>query len=170
MFFGLTISQIQIKIMKKNLLLLALAIGLWANTAQAQTKKSEAIKVQIDLNQIVNDQVNVTLYAPKIQQDEVLFSIPKIIPGTYSIDDYGKFIDNLTAYDASGKTLTVEKKDDNSWTIKNAKKLAKINYQVNDTYDIENTHKIFSPAGTNIEAGKNVIINTHAFVGYFRAT
>ena len=167
MFFSGAISQIQIKIMKKNLLLLALAIGLWVNPAQAQTKKSEAVKVQIDLNQIVNDQVNVTLYAPKMQQDEVLFSIPKIIPGTYSIDDYGKFIENLTAYDASGKTLTVEKKDDNSWTIKNAKKLAKINYQVNDTYDIENTHKIFSPAGTNIEAGKNVIINTHAFVGYF---
>ena len=158
---------IQTKHMKKNLLILALAVGLWANTVQAQAKKSEAIKVQIDLNKIVNDQVNVTVYTPKIQADEAVFNIPKIIPGTYSIDDYGKFIENLTAYDASGKTLSVEKKDDNSWTIKNAKKLVKISYFVNDTYDTENTHKIFSPAGTNIEADKNILINTHGFVGYF---
>jgi predicted metalloprotease with PDZ domain len=153
--------------MKKNLLILALAVGLWANTAQAQAKKSEAIKVQIDLNKIVNDQVNVTVYTPKMQADEAVFNIPKIIPGTYSVDDYGKFIENLTAYDASGKTLSVEKKDDNSWTIKNAKKLVKISYFVNDTYDTENTHKIFSPAGTNIEADKNILVNTHGFVGYF---
>jgi predicted metalloprotease with PDZ domain len=153
--------------MKKNLLILALAVGLWANIAQAQAKKSEAIKVQIDLSKIVNDQVNVTVYTPKIQADEAVFNIPKIIPGTYSVDDYGKFIENLTAYDASGKTLSVEKKDDNSWTIKNAKKLVKISYFVNDTYDTENTHKIFSPAGTNIEADKNILVNTHGFVGYF---
>lgn len=158
---------IQTNHMKKNLLILALAVGLWANIAQAQAKKSEAIKVQIDLNKIVNDQVNVTVYTPKIQADEAVFNIPKIIPGTYSVDDYGKFIENLTAYDASGKTLSVEKKDDNSWTIKNAKKLVKISYFVNDTYDTENTHKIFSPAGTNIEADKNILVNTHGFVGYF---
>lgn len=158
---------IQTNHMKKNLLILALAVGLWANTAQAQAKKSEAIKVQIDLNKIVNDQVNVTVYTPKMQADEAVFNIPKIIPGTYSVDDYGKFIENLTAYDASGKTLSVEKKDDNSWTIKNAKKLVKISYFVNDTYDTENTHKIFSPAGTNIEADKNILVNTHGFVGYF---
>ncbi len=43
----------------------------------------------------------------------------------------------------------------------------KISYFVNDTYDTENTHKIFSPAGTNIEADKNILVNTHGFVGYF---
>jgi predicted metalloprotease with PDZ domain len=165
--FRIIRPYIQTYHMKKNLLILALAVGLWANTAQAQAKKSEAIKVQIDLSKIVNDQVNVTVYTPKIQADEAVFNIPKIIPGTYSIDDYGKFIENLTAYDASGKTLSVEKKDDNSWTIKNAKKLVKISYFVNDTYDTENTHKIFSPAGTNIEADKNILVNTHGFVGYF---
>lgn len=166
MFHTIT-RYIQTNHMKKNLLILALAVGLWSNTAQAQAKKSEAIKVQIDLSKIVNDQVNVTVYTPKMQADEAVFNIPKIIPGTYSVDDYGKFIENLTAYDASGKTLSVEKKDDNSWTIKNAKKLVKISYFVNDTYDTENSHKIFSPAGTNIEADKNILVNTHGFVGYF---
>lgn len=153
--------------MKKIVLLFALLLSFWSNTIHAQTKKAEPIQVQIDLATIADDKVNVTVVAPKLQQDEAVFNIPKIIPGTYSIDDYGKYIENLTAYDAAGKTMVVEKQDDNSWIIKNAKKLAKISYQVNDTYDIENTHKIFSPAGTNIEAGKNILVNTHGFVGYF---
>jgi predicted metalloprotease with PDZ domain len=43
---------------------------------------------------------------------------------------------------------------------------------VNDTYDIETgkgfgSDEIFSPAGSNIEAGKNIMLNTHCFVGYF---
>lgn len=153
--------------MKKNFFLLVLALGLGLNQAQAQAKKAAPIKVQIDLTTVVDDKVNVILLTPKFKQDEAVFNIPKIIPGTYSVDDYGKFIENLTAFDAAGKTLAVDKKDDNSWTIKNATKLAKITYQVNDTYDVENTHKIFSPAGTNIEAGKNILVNTHGFVGYF---
>ena len=153
--------------MKKYLLLLSLTLGFWANQAGAQTKKSVAIAAQIDLVNIVDDKVTVTLLTPKFTKDDVVFNIPKIIPGTYSVDDYGKFIENVSAFDAAGKTLAVEKKDDNSWGIKNGSKLAKITYQVNDTYDIENTHKIFSPAGTNIEAGKNILVNTHGFVGYF---
>lgn len=153
--------------MKKNLLLLVLTLTIWVNTAHAQTKKPAPIAVQIDLVNIVDDKVTVTLLTPKFTKDEVVFNIPKIIPGTYSVDDYGKFIENVSAFDAAGKTLAVEKKDDNSWGIKNGTKLAKITYQVNDTYDVENTHKIFSPAGTNIEAGKNILVNTHGFVGYF---
>jgi predicted metalloprotease with PDZ domain len=153
--------------MKKHFFLLVLTLGLGLNQAQAQTKKPAPITVQIDLVNIVDDKVTVTLMTPKFTKDEVVFNIPKIIPGTYSVDDYGKFIENVSAFDAAGKTLAVEKKDDNSWGIKNGTKLAKITYQVNDTYDVENTHKIFSPAGTNIEAGKNILVNTHGFVGYF---
>jgi predicted metalloprotease with PDZ domain len=66
----------------------------------------------------------------------------------------------------------VKKTDDNSWTIANAQKLRKVTYLVNDTFDTENGKgfgkgDIFSPAGSNIEAGKNIMLNTHCFVGYF---
>lgn len=159
--------QLNSNLMKKNILVFALLFGSWVSTSWAQAKKADPIQVQIDVNSIVDDQVAVTVLAPKFKEDEAVFNIPKIIPGTYSEDDYGKYIDQLTAYDANGKTLAVEKKGDNSWILKDAKKVAKITYLVNDTYDIENSHKIFSPAGTNIEAGKNILVNTHGFVGYF---
>lgn len=150
----------------KSFYFLAVAMSMVAINANAQSKDRQ-IQVDIDLNVVKEDKVMVTVTPPKITTSEVTYHIPKIIPGTYSEDDYGRFIDNLKAFDAKGNALTVAKMEENSWTIKDAKKLSKITYYVNDTYDIEDTHDIFSPAGTNIEEGKNFMINTHAFVGYF---
>ncbi len=152
--------------MKKNVFILVLGISLMSFGLIAQTKNN-TVNVSIDLVNIKEDKVQVEVIPPVIKSNEIFYHIPKIIPGTYSEDDYGKFIENLKAYDANGNSLTVSKTDDNSWKISNSKKLAKITYWVNDTYDIEDTHTIFSPAGTNIEEGKNFMINTHAFIGYF---
>jgi hypothetical protein len=40
---------------------------------------------------------------PKIKTNETTFYLPKIVPGTYSEDDYGRYIANFKAYDAKGK-------------------------------------------------------------------
>ena len=136
-------------------------------SAFANTKPAEQISVGIDLNHIKDDKVTVTVSAPKFTTNEAVYNIPKIIPGTYAVDDYGKFIDHLKAFDKAGNPLTVTKAGDNSWKISNAKKLTKITYEVNDTFDIETTHEVFSPAGSNIDDGKNILLNTHAFIGYF---
>jgi predicted metalloprotease with PDZ domain len=125
------------------------------------------ILVNLDLNTITNDQVTVSVKVPYTTASSLVYRLPKIIPGTYSEDDYGKYIEQFMAVDAKGTPLTVTKMDENSWKIADANKAKTITYQVNDTYDIEDTHKIFSPAGSNIEVGKNFMINTHAFVGYF---
>ena len=125
------------------------------------------IKVFMDLNKVTNDQVTVSVEVPVTKATSLVYSLPKIIPGTYSEDDYGKYIEQFKALDAKGNPLNVIKLNDNSWQIDNANKAKTITYQVNDTYDIEETHDIFSPAGSNIEVGKNFMINTHAFVGYF---
>lgn len=157
--------------MRKIVYSLAVAALLWSckpsENVVSNTAKNE-VQVQIDLTNIKDDKVMVTVTPPAIKSEKITYHLPKIIPGTYSEDDYGKFLENVKAYDAKGNTLAVAKVDDNSWTISDAKKLAKLTYWVNDTYDIEGTHDIFSPAGTNIEAGKNIMLNTHGFVGYFK--
>lgn len=157
--------------MRKIVYSLAVAALLWSckpsENVVSNTAKNE-VQVQIDLTNIKDDKVMVTVTPPAIKSEKITYHLPKIIPGTYSEDDYGKFLENVKAYDAKGNTLVVAKVDDNSWTISDAKKLAKLTYWVNDTYDIEGTHDIFSPAGTNIEAGKNIMLNTHGFVGYFK--
>jgi predicted metalloprotease with PDZ domain len=94
------------------------------------------VQVSINLNDVKEDKVLVTI-TPKITTEDVTYSIPKIVPGTYSIDDYGKYIEEFKAFDSKGIALIVTKTDDNTWNIKNAKSLAKITYLVNDTFDTE---------------------------------
>lgn len=150
--------------MKQFIYTLAFALS-FGSIVYAQ--KNNEVKVALDLKDVKNDKVLVTLTPPSFDTETTTFFIPKIIPGTYSEDNYGKFIEDFKAFDKKGKELPVTKTDDNSWKISGAKKLTKITYLVNDTYDVESTHDIFSPAGTNILANENFVINTHAFIGYF---
>lgn len=145
----------------------SLFVGIAFLFASYQVSAQGSIKVSMDLNNVKDDKVMVSVAPTKITEDKIIYSIPKIIPGTYSEDDYGKFIDDFSAVDRKGKALKVTKKDENSWEISDAKNLATVSYWVNDTYDIESTHDIFSPAGTNIAEGKNFMLNMHGFVGYF---
>jgi predicted metalloprotease with PDZ domain len=122
----------------------------------------------VDLTKVVNDRVYVELTPPAITTSEATFYLPKIVPGTYAIADYGRYVQEFTAVDKKGNKLPVEKADDNTWKIKNASKLAKISYWVDDTFDTTVAGpEIFWPAGTNIEENKNFILNTSGFFGYF---
>ena len=163
--------------MKRIFFALAFASFFWscktAGVAIVTKPVIENVAVLINLNDVIDDKVLVTITAPKISTDEVTYSIPKIVPGTYSIDNYGKYIEDFKAFDNKGTALTVAKIDDNTWSIKNAKTVAKVTYLVNDTFDTEKgsgfgNSDIFSPAGTNIDAGKNFMLNMHGFVGFFQ--
>lgn len=162
--------------MKKILLSFATITLLYSckptNSTSQSTSNKQDVSVTIDLTTIIDDKVKVTVMAPTFTTEEVVYHLPKIIPGTYSQDDYGKLIEDVKAFDKKGTALTVTKLDTNSWTIKDAKLVDKITYLVNDTYDSEGgrgfgKEDIFSPAGTNIAEGKNFMLNNHGFVGYF---
>lgn len=147
--------------MKKILLFLSLFFVLFVS---AQNKYDYFI----DLINVKNDQVEVTLTPPAITKDEIHFNFPKTVPGTYAVIDYGRFIDNLRALDENENELEVVKEGNNHFRIKNATKLKRIAYKVNDSFDaIGMENPIFEPAGTNIEAGKNFILNFQGFIGYF---
>lgn len=137
----------------------------------AQTNLNQVFAI-IDLNNIINDRVFVTIIPPKLISNEIIYHIPKTVPGTYSTDNYGKLIDDFKAFDKNGKELATTKSDQNSWKITNGKSLSKVTYYVNDTYDSEvgtgfGKDDIFSPAGINILSGTNFMVNNHGFVGYF---
>ena len=124
---------------------------------------------QIDLVNVQEDKVQVTINPGAFTQDQISFYIPKTVPGTYSTDNYGQYIEQLKAFDYKGEELVVIQPDENTWTVNSARDLDKISYFVNDTYDQESIKKdvVFSPAGTNIVKGENFILNLHGFVGYF---
>ncbi|MCI9843947.1 peptidase M61 [Flavobacterium pectinovorum] len=159
--------------MKKIICTLALAVVFWGCKTGTTSAAKNNVAVNINLTDVKDDKVLVTVTAPDIKTDEVIYSIPKTVPGTYSTDNYGKYSDNFKAFDAKGNALTVKRLDDNSWSISDAKKLKTVTYLVGDTFDTEKgtgfgNDDIFSPAGTNINAGVNFLVNTHGFVGYFQ--
>jgi predicted metalloprotease with PDZ domain len=136
-------------------------------TAYPQSKKGKGYQYTIDLTNVVNDKLYVELLPPPTTQNEITFYLPKMVPGTYSIEDYGRFVSDFTAADKKGNKLVTEKLNDNAWKIKDARKLAKISYWVEDSYDTQLPGPdIFQPAGTNIEDGKNFVLNTSGFFGY----
>lgn len=121
---------------------------------------------EIDLNKLENDQLKVKLLTPKIQTDEVVFYLPKIVPGTYSIYDFGRFMSDFTAFDAQGNKLKTSNIDVNSIKIFNASKLYSIEYKIDDSFDDTGDNFIFQPAGVNFDANKNYQINTFGLFGY----
>jgi predicted metalloprotease with PDZ domain len=158
--------------LQKTLLLLSLTALLGCSTARpAQTSQEQAddtYKVSIDLTKVKDDKVQVTVVAPEQKQEELIYNMPKIVPGTYSVSDFGNFVTEFTALDKKGQKLPVEQLDVNRWRVKNANDLHTITYWVDDTFDsTKKSEAIFEPGGTNIEAGKNFLLNTFGFVGYF---
>lgn len=133
----------------------------------AQSKKKE-YQYTLDLTTVVDDKVYVELVPPPIAANEIVFYFPKMIPGTYAIEDYGRYISDVKAFDKKGKALEVEKTGTNSWKIKTANKLAKLSYWVDDTFDTDRgAPSIFQPAGVNFEDQKNFVLNTCGVFGYF---
>jgi predicted metalloprotease with PDZ domain len=124
-------------------------------------------RYSVDLNNVNNDQLTVELIAPPISKKDIVFYFPKIVPGTYMNSNYGKYVHNLKAFSKTGSELPVKQSGDNSWDIKNADKLYRITYRVEDTWDSEIKNRVYTMCGTNFEAGKNFVINTPGLFGYF---
>lgn len=123
---------------------------------------------QVNLNDVKNDKISISLSTPPISKEKIAFNFPATIPGTYATEDYGRLITEFVAKDANGNLLAVTKEGNNTFYISNATKLAAISYKVDDSFDAGlKKDKIFEPAGTNIEAGKNYVFNNSGFFGFF---
>ena len=152
----------------RNLLILILLLSLTACNAVKTKKSPSPVKVFIDLTKVEDDKLLITIDPGRITSERTNFYLPKIVPGHYNIIDLGRFAEDFKAYDYLGNELPVEKRDKSTWRISDAKKLDKVSYLVNDTYDMKDEGGTFSPEGTNIKPGENFMLNLHAFVGYFK--
>ena len=151
--------------MKTRFLFLALFLSTFTF---AQKTGSHTYK--IDLTNVVDDRVKVTVDASMTNLGETFdgiyrFNFPATIPGTYATLDYGRFIHDFKAYDASGKTLKVSKKK-NTYSIKG--KPAKLEYWAEDSFDAKiRKNKVFEPAGTNNQERRNFLLNAAGYFGFF---
>ncbi len=120
----------------------------------------------LDLTAPKDDKLMVELITPEVDSKTTTFYMPKIIPGTYRESDYGKFISEFKALDKKGRSLPVTRLNDNAWKIEKANKLEKITYWVEDIFDTKIENNVYYMSGSNIDAGKNYVLQTSAFFGY----
>lgn len=147
--------------MKSILVSLLVLAGLSLNA------QNDKYQFHLDVNKISNDLIQIELNTPEVKTDKIIYNMPKIVPGTYSIYNFGQYVMDFEAFNGEGRPLSVNRLDENRWEIENATALSKISYWVEDTWDADVEELVFEPGGTNIEEGENLILNNHGFFGYF---
>lgn len=133
---------------------------------QPDSEQSPVV-AQTSLNQLVEGRLVLKVYPPNATADTLIYAMPKIIPGTYSISDFGNLVYHFAALTTNGDTLAVERLDENRWQITDAKKLDHLGYQVGATFTDPAGKHIFEPAGTRFEKDRNFLLNNYGIVGYF---
>lgn len=123
---------------------------------------------KIDLTKATSEhKLMVEVQPPPINSSKVKYYMPKIVPGTYVINNFGRFVSDFSAIDREGKPLSVNRIDTNIWEISGAETLDKIIYRVEDTYNSESVPVVFEPTGTCIDSGKVFMLNNYTLIGYF---
>jgi predicted metalloprotease with PDZ domain len=149
------------------ILVLLLALQVRAQSDFTPFQDSERYYVLEDLNDVVDDQIQISMVPPIQKADTAEFHMARIIPGTYDVHNYGQFVYSFSALNAQGDSLPIKRLDLNRWQILDAKSLYKITYRVADSYDGDISHDIFAPAGTSNE--KDVfLLNNFGYIGYMK--
>jgi predicted metalloprotease with PDZ domain len=148
--------------------LITLAFTAKAQGPFALTQQNNEYQYSVDLTKLENDKLKIELIVPVMDKDTVLFRFPAMVPGTYKVYDFGRYTSDFLASDQNGKALNTEHTDANSWKITGAKKLVKVTYTIEDTWDSKVKDAfVFEPAGTNFQKDTCYVINNHGFFGYF---
>jgi predicted metalloprotease with PDZ domain len=154
--------------MKKILSAWIALIFLSFSNIYPQAVQNDSYQFYVNLKNVNDNKLAIELVTPKISADKILYRFPAMVPGTYAVYDFGRFISGLKAFDASGKELRTEKKDVNSWEISDASTMYRITYNAAGTfYDTSGVNPVYQMAGTNIEADTDFVVNNHGFFGYF---
>lgn len=142
-------------------------MGLWGQTDRLSKPRPNAgYTVSLDLTRLENDRLPVSVHLPALDLDSAVYLVPKIVPGTYRIADYGRFVSGVQAFDVEGNPLPVRQIDANRWQIDRARTLKRLEYWVDDTFDAtDTTNGIFGPAGTAFDADA-LLLNLFGMVGF----
>lgn len=137
-------------------------------TFQFTLLSAQTYKIDVDLMHIRRDRVKVSMKPPaEVKGDSALFIMPLVVPGTYAKYDFGRFIEGFKAYDSKGKVVASRKTAEQFYKFPSGNGISKIEYFVNDTWDTPDTSNfVFQPGGSNIDKGRSIVMNNHAFFGY----
>lgn len=125
----------------------------------------------VNIRDIENDELQITLVPPRLEEDSLIFQFPRIVPGIYGYMDFGKNISEFKATDASGAPLPVKKRDPSTYILHEARKLRQITYRVADGWDEFDTKVqpgFYRSAESCFKVGEVLVVNNNTLFGYFR--
>lgn len=129
-------------------------------------QRADEYRVWLDLTAVKADKLPVEVVTPICMGDSAEFHMPRVIPGTYDVNNYGSFVYQFKALAADGTPLEHKRLDKNRWRIYDAQQLYKITYEVEDTYDAAEDNDIFEPSGTSLKKDTVYLLNNFGFIGY----
>ena len=154
--------------MKKYMSLLALTILLSTSNGTILSQELlPKITYEIDLSNPVDDLFHVAVNPVGLSSKDSIFCFVSIVPGTYSISNFGRFVKTFNAYDIDGTILETRKKSTNQWVINSPERISKIVYDIEDSFDSQVENNISPMGGTGIQ-DDFIILNPFGVLGYFR--
>ena len=128
---------------------------------------AQTITYEVDVTNQKDDLFHVTVFVDGLSSVNNIYNLPATVPGTYSNLNFGRYVKSFKAYDKDGKEMQAQKISTNQWQIDNVETLAKIDYDVEDTFDSEIADgKVIPMAGSGIN-DNFIVMNTFAMLGYF---
>jgi len=155
----------EINSINRYLLIVAILIGSTRLSAQS---RSDKYQYQIDLLNMRDNKVLVSLLPPKTNLQEGKFIMPKLVPGYYDAMNFGQYVSAFQAFNKKGAPITVKRLDTNTWMVPDLKNTAKITYEVSGGWKnlTENTPGARSAAST-FKKDSLFLFNYNALTGYF---
>ena len=149
--------------MNKNIQLLAITLLITVSVKNY----SQTIKYEIDVTNHRDDLFHVSVFVDGLTSENNIYNFPATVPGTYSNLNFGRFVTSFSAYDNEGNELQSEKISTNQWKISDSENLARLDYDVEDTFDSEiQSDHVIPMAGSGINEDF-IVLNTFAALGYF---
>ena len=87
--------------------------------ATGQSDEPQKISYVVDLNDVKNHYVQITMRVP-VTEDVTQLMLPAWTPGSYLMREYARNIDSLTAKTTAGKPLSIKKIRKNRWEVATA--------------------------------------------------
>lgn len=139
-----------------------------AQTSTIQVQRLQDVSFHVNLLDRSNDTFKVQVTPPALSTENNIFQFASTAPGTYETMDMGRYVSGFKAYDSNGNTLETQKISTNQYQLTTPEKIAKIEYQIAETWDTPVTeNKIYLMCGSSIE-DTNSLINGQAVFGYFK--
>ncbi len=126
---------------KGHLFLLSLFLVIALSSLDYSVVYSQKISYQLEVDERDWNSFHIRIMVENVNTNRLLFTMPGWRPGVYVRQDFGKYVRNFQAFDASAHSLPVSRLNTNTWSVSNV-----TGHSVRVEYDVDQTEqRMFGP-------------------------